>query len=175
MINAGLLVLISFVAVRYRLRLVTGLASRWISLRQSGYGAGERVLIVGAGEGGEFATWLLKRPDFRRLYSVVGFADDDPSKQGLRFDGVMVLGTTADIPDLVRRHDVGVIFYAISKISNSDSERILLTCKSTDAHLVIISDVLYSLHSHLTKGLPHFEMASSNLITQPKQKVENVE
>jgi lipopolysaccharide/colanic/teichoic acid biosynthesis glycosyltransferase len=175
MINAGLLVLISFVAVRYRLRLVTGLASRWISLRQGGYGAGERVLIVGAGEGGEFATWLLKRPDFRRLYSVVGFADDDPSKQGLRFDGVMVLGTTADIPDLVRRHDVGVIFYAISKISNSDSERILLTCKSTDAHLVIISDVLYSLHSHLTKGLPHFEMASSNLITQPKQKVENVE
>jgi lipopolysaccharide/colanic/teichoic acid biosynthesis glycosyltransferase len=177
MINAGLLVLIGFVAVRYRLRLMTGLANRWITLRRSGYGAGERVLIVGAGEGGEFAAWLLRRPDFRRLYSIVGFADDDPAKQGMRFDGIQVLGTTADIPDLVGEHDVGVIFYAISKISSADSERILAVCKSTGLHLVIISDVLFSLHSHLTKELPRFEMASPGpLLTRipaPAQKVES--
>ena len=102
MLTAGLLVLFGFVAVRYRLRLVTGLASRWITLRHSGFGAGERVLIVGAGEGGEFAAWLLRRTDFRGLYSVVGIVDDDPAKQGMRFDGHNVLGTTADIPELVK-------------------------------------------------------------------------
>lgn len=177
MINAGLLVLIGVVAVRYRLRLVTGLASRWITMRQSGYGTGERVLIVGAGEGGEFAAWLLKRPDFGRLYTVIGFADDDPAKQGMRFNGNQVLGTTADIPDLVREHDVGVIFYAIAKISDSDSERILSICRNTGLHLVMISDILYSLHSQLTKELPRFEAAYPgpviSRIARQEQKVES--
>jgi lipopolysaccharide/colanic/teichoic acid biosynthesis glycosyltransferase len=156
MIDTGTLVLVGFVAVRYRLRLVTGLASRWITLRNNSYGTGERVLVVGAGEGGEFATWLLKRSDFSRLYTVVGFADDDPYKQGMRYDGIRVLGTTADIPELVRRHDVGIIFYAISKISEADSQRILSICQKTDLHVVMISDVLSTLHTHLT-GLPRFE------------------
>jgi FlaA1/EpsC-like NDP-sugar epimerase len=102
MITAGLAVLGSFVAVRYRLRLVTGLATRWINLRNSGYGAGERVLVVGAGKGSAFASWLLRRTDFRKLYTLVGIADDDPAKQGMRYDGLKVLGATADIPEHVR-------------------------------------------------------------------------
>jgi FlaA1/EpsC-like NDP-sugar epimerase len=94
-ITAGLAVLAGFIVVRYRLRLVTGFASRWISLRNSGYGAGERVLVVGAGQGSAFAAWLLRHTDFRRLYTVVGIADDAPGKQGMRYDGLKVLGTTA--------------------------------------------------------------------------------
>lgn len=164
MFDAGLLVLFSFVAIRYRLRLVTGLASRWINLRNSGYGAGERVLVVGAGEGGEFATWLLKRPDFRRMYTVIGFADDDPSKQGMRFDGIHVLGTTADIPELVKHFDIGIIFYAISKISQADSQRILAICNKTNLHVVMISDILSTLHTHMT-GLPRYEKVFPNRIS----------
>jgi len=151
---AGTLVLAGFVAVRYRLRLVTGLASRWITWRGSAFGTGERVLVVGAGEGGEFAAWLLRRPDFRRLYTIVGIADDDPAKQGMRFDGYKVLGTAADIPELVRRHDIGVIFYAIASISPLDSQRILEVCRKTGLHVVMISDILGTLRSHLTREMP---------------------
>jgi lipopolysaccharide/colanic/teichoic acid biosynthesis glycosyltransferase len=164
MLAAGLLVLIGFIAVRYRLRLLTGLASRWITHRNTGYGIGERVLIVGAGEGGEFATWLLKRPDFSRHYTLIGFADDHPSKQGLRFDGLKVLGTTADIPHIVKQHDIGVIFYAISKISPSDSQRILNTCKKTGLHTVMLSDMLRTLHTRLTRVLPRCERICPYLI-----------
>jgi hypothetical protein len=41
MFTAGLVVLATFIAVRYRLRLVTGLAAYWINLRssQGGYSA----------------------------------------------------------------------------------------------------------------------------------------
>jgi FlaA1/EpsC-like NDP-sugar epimerase len=108
--TASLVVLLSCVTARYRFRLLTGLASRWIRMRHSGSGAGERVLIVGAGEGGSFASWLLRRRDFQRLYTVVGIVDDDPAKQGMRYEGLKVLGTTADIPRLVKSHDIGVIF-----------------------------------------------------------------
>lgn len=154
MFATSLLVLFGFVAVRYRLRLVTGLASRWITWRDSGYGTGERVLVVGAGEGGEFATWLLKRPDFKRQYTITGFVDDHPSKQGMRIKGVKVLGTAADIPQLVKQHDIGVIFYAISRISPNDSQRILDTCKKTNLHMVMISDLLSALRSQLTTPPP---------------------
>lgn len=159
MIDTGIVVLIGFVAVRYRLRLVTGLSSRWITWRKSNYGAGERVLVVGAGEGGEFATWLLNRSDFRSLYTVVGMVDDSPSKQGMRFNGLKVLGSTFDIPELVKRHDIGVLFHAISKISPADSQRILATCRKTGVHVVMISDILRMLHTRLTRFSPRCEMS----------------
>ena len=165
MLTSGAVVLAGFVLMRYRLRLVTGLASRWITFRQSGYGAGERVLVVGAGEGSEFAAWLLGRDEFKRLYTVVGIVDDDPSKQGMRFDGLKVLGTTADIPELVKRHDIGVIYYAITKISPADNQRILSTCQGTNLRLIMLSDLLHSLRSHLTRGLPRSEQN----ISQPMQ------
>jgi FlaA1/EpsC-like NDP-sugar epimerase len=152
MFSAGGLVLAGFIAARYRLRLVTGLASGWINLRRSGYGAGERALIVGAGEGGAFAVWLLTRPDFRGAYTAVGIADDDPAKQGMRFDGLKVLGTTADIPELVRQHEISVIFYAINKITAADSQRILSTCRQSGIRVVMISDVMSALHRCLTPG-----------------------
>jgi FlaA1/EpsC-like NDP-sugar epimerase len=82
----------------------------------------------------------------------------------MRVDGVKVLGTIADIPDLVKRHDIGVIFYAISKISPADSQRILATCKRTGLHLVMLSDVLRTLHTRLSKDLPRCERACPYLI-----------
>jgi FlaA1/EpsC-like NDP-sugar epimerase len=130
------------VIVRYRLRLLTGFASRWVGLRGASFGAGERVLVIGAGAGGEIITWLLRRPDFKRLFTVHGYVDDDPSKQGMRYDGLPVLGTTADLPALVEREDIGLLVYAIEKISAGDREQILSTCRETEARLVILSDVL---------------------------------
>jgi len=151
MYTAGLSVLFGFVAVRYRMRLLTGLASRWIDLRKSSFGAPERVLVVGAGEGGDFAAWLLSRRDFKRIYTVVGIADDDPAKQGMRFEGFKVLGTTSEIPEIVKRYDIGVIFYTITRISPDDNKRILHICNKTGLHMVMLSDVLNLLHHQFTK------------------------
>jgi FlaA1/EpsC-like NDP-sugar epimerase len=135
-----------FISVRYRLRLITGFASRWVRTR--GYGVGERVLVVGAGAGGEFATWLLRHPDFQRLFSIVGYVDDAPLRQGMRYDGVSVIGTTADIPTLVKKEDIGLIFYAIGNIAETDRQRILEKCRQTSARLVILADILQSLEVH---------------------------
>lgn len=152
MLTAGLVVLLGFIAVRYRLRLITGLASRWITIRKSTFGAPERILVVGAGEGCEFAAWLLQRREFKRIYTIAGIVDDDPAKQGMRFDGLKVLGSTADIPELVKRHDVGVIFYTIARISPEDNRRILDTCNMTGLHVVMLSEVLDLLYHQLTRA-----------------------
>jgi lipopolysaccharide/colanic/teichoic acid biosynthesis glycosyltransferase len=147
-IAAGVVIGGGFMLARYRLRLVTGLASRWVRLRGAGFGVGERVLVVGAGAGGELVTWLLRRPDFSRLFSIHAYVDDDPSKQGMRYDGVPVLGTTADIPALVAREDIGLVVYAINKVSKADRERILTACRQADVRLVVLSDVLHSIETH---------------------------
>jgi len=171
---AGFSVLFGFVAVRYRLRLVTGLASRWINLRNSSFGAPERVLVVGAGEGSEFASWLLQRHDFKRIYSIVGLVDDDPAKQGLRYEGFKVLGSIADIPELVKRLDVGAIFYTIARISPEDNARILTICKRTGLPVVMLSEVLNLLHHHLTRssGPAHGEETTEPLVMNPS--IENL-
>jgi FlaA1/EpsC-like NDP-sugar epimerase len=82
----GLVVLIGVVASRYRWRLLTGFASFWLSRRNS-FSIGERVLILGAGEEAQFATWLLRRDKFQRAFEIIGIVVDDPHKQGLRYDG----------------------------------------------------------------------------------------
>jgi FlaA1/EpsC-like NDP-sugar epimerase len=171
---AGSSVLFGFVAVRYRLRLITGLASRWIDLRHSNFGAPERVLVVGAGEGSEFAAWLLQRREFKRIYTIVGIVDDNPAKQGMKYDGLRVLGSTADIPELVKRHDVGVIFHAIARISAEDNRRILNICNKTGLNVVLLSEVLDLLHRQLTKPGPgngdHVPEAS--IAAQPVESIE---
>ncbi len=146
----SVVVLTGFIIVRYRLRLLTGLAALWLRLRTGKHGVGERVLVVGAGRGGEFATWLLRHNEFQRLFSVIGYVDDDPALQGMRLDGCPVLGTAADIPGLVEKLDIGVIFFAIGDpLSPLDTERILSRCRQTRARLVDIADILASLQSSL--------------------------
>ena len=82
----------------------------------------------------------------------------------MRLDGLKVLGTAADIPHIVKQHDIGIIFYAISKISASDSQRILDTCKKTGLHTVMLSDVLRTLHTHLTTFQPRCEKICPYLV-----------
>ncbi len=56
---AGMLAFFGFLSIRYRDRLLTGLAWRWLSRREQDASLRERVLIVGAGDCGLLACWLL--------------------------------------------------------------------------------------------------------------------
>lgn len=145
----GLLAFLGFLAVRYRDRLLTGLASRWLHYRRPLSTIGERLLIVGAGEGGQLAVWLLHKCHVSRSFAIIGMLDDDPRKQGLKVEGCTVLGTTRQIPELVAKKDVGLILYAISNINAKERERILDLCRQTTARLVIIPDLLQNLRRQL--------------------------
>ncbi len=139
---ACLVVLGAFVGVRYRSRLIMGIATRWINSRQSSIGVYERALIIGAGNAGKFTTWTLKHPDFRHFYKVIGYVDDAPGKQGMRFDGIKVLGTTADIPNLVTKHNIGLLFYSIRDANETGKARILSICRQVELPIVSVPDVI---------------------------------
>ncbi|MGB8983004.1 MAG: sugar transferase [Anaerolineales bacterium] len=145
----GFVTTMGFVAARYRWRLLSGFSAFWLSRRNT-FSVGERVLIVGAGQGNEFASWLLRRNTFRHAFSIIGIVDDDPLKQGMRFDGAWVIGTTADIPVIVKNHDVGLIMLAVSSAGDEDHQRILELCIRTNIRLVLISDMMRTLYIWLT-------------------------
>jgi FlaA1/EpsC-like NDP-sugar epimerase len=82
---SGIMSYIGFVAVRYRTRLLTAIASRWIGLRgQAMTSLGEPVLIVGAGEVARFAIWLLSNENLSQAFTIIGMVDDDPRKSARR-------------------------------------------------------------------------------------------
>jgi FlaA1/EpsC-like NDP-sugar epimerase len=145
---AAVLASAGFVVVRYRSRLVSSLALRWLS-RSSATLTKERVIIVGGGESGQFAAWLLQNGKAASAYHIVGYVDDDLYKQGIRIRGVNVVGSREDLPELVRRYDVGVIIFAIHNIPTREKQSLMRICSSTAARVVTFPDLVSSLHQAL--------------------------
>ncbi len=137
----GLMILIALIAVRFRERIITGLANRWILLRGSKASYGERILVVGAGELGELAVWMLNRSAYPDVFTVIGIVDDDLRKQNRELMGFRVIGTTDDISWLVEKYDIGLILFAISNCTTECQENLLTICQSTAAQTIIIPDL----------------------------------
>ncbi len=71
-----------------------------------------RVLIVGAGAtGGMIAREMREKPELRA--APVGFVDDDPAKQRHHLGGLPVLGTLANLPELIAEHGIGEVVIAM--------------------------------------------------------------
>jgi lipopolysaccharide/colanic/teichoic acid biosynthesis glycosyltransferase len=145
----GVLTFVGFVAVRYRERLLTGLASRWMAFRGRTASMGERLLIVGAGSIGELAVWLFKKSKLSDMFSIAGFVDDDFHKQNYKINSYPILGTTRDIPEIVSENQIGIIMFAISKCTEADRDRMLGICRGTNARVVIIPDLMRALEKSM--------------------------
>lgn len=134
--------LIGFVSVRYRQRLITGPLSRWLTWRKDANLLRERVLIVGSGDAGRMAAWMIENIRDARALRVVGYIDDDLYKQRTRISGIEVLGKRENIPDIVQRYDVGLIIYAIHNIAEHECKAILQLCRQSSARLAMMPNVL---------------------------------
>ena len=86
------------------------------------------VLIVGAGDGGRLVVRELLRNAQLGL-SPVGFADDDPRKQGMRLDGVRVRGTTQELPRLLDELEPDEVIIAIPSAPGVLRMRVVNACR----------------------------------------------
>ena len=149
-----------FVAARYRLRLLTSFAARWLNWRQGVSKVGERVLIVGLGEGNKIAHYMLKQRTFRAAFSIVGVVDNDnPSHHGMRVSGSWVLGGIGDIPDLIARHDIGMVLSTIP-LHKPENEQILEFCQLSHTRLIFLDDLLSMVGRQSTRPLGKVDPAS---------------
>jgi lipopolysaccharide/colanic/teichoic acid biosynthesis glycosyltransferase len=149
LILTSLFAFFGFLVTRYRFRLLTGLATLWLHWRGGATHLGERILIIGAGEMARITIHLLRQNGFVKSYSIIGMIDDDPKLQGLSIDGCKILGTTQDLPHLVKDLNVGEILFSIGKIQPDRRQDILDLCYQSGMRLVLIPNILELLSACL--------------------------
>jgi len=93
-----------------------------------GAGEGRRVLIYGAGDGGEL---LLRELQNNRAlkYAPVGFVDDDPAKYGKVIHGLKVYGGNGDLSAICRQHEVDEVLISSSRMTEARLQEILGFCR----------------------------------------------
>jgi diguanylate cyclase (GGDEF)-like protein len=115
-------------------------------------------LVVGDGEAGHIATWLLGRQMFRGAFSIIGIVNDsDPRKYGMRVNGNWMLGCLTDIPQLVKSYDIGIIVYAGPTSSKEVNEYIFDLCQVNKIRLFFLNDLMLMVDRQVTQPRGSFE------------------
>lgn len=85
---------------------------------------GKEVIVVGAGDAAQvMIKEMLKTPSLG--YTPIGLVDDDPRKKNLRVHGVRVIGTTDDLPGLLREHKPDEVLIAIPSASGAVRQKVV--------------------------------------------------
>ena len=136
------LALIGFVFVRYRSRLFGGFLYRALNHQRIAMATREHVLIIGTGPTAQVTAWLLGHPENSGNFLITGFIDDDLFKQGTRIYGSDVIGKCKDIPNLVKKHDIGLIILATQEHAYKDYQAMVDDCDLPPVRLVVVPDIL---------------------------------
>ncbi len=85
---------------------------------------GKEVIVVGAGDAGQLVIKEMQRS--RQLgYTPIGLVDDDPRKKNLRVHGVRVLGTTEELPHILRDNRPDELLIAIPSASGEERQKVV--------------------------------------------------
>jgi len=105
-----------------------------------------RVLIIGAGAAGEKILREIL-DNYTLHYEVVGFADDDLTKQGRSIHGVPVLGDVARLQKILQKEDIQQILIAVPSASGDQIRRIAEACQKCNTSYKILPGI-----GHLIDG-----------------------
>ncbi len=107
---------------------------------------GTNTIIVGAGRAGNVIVRELKS-NTSLGYQAVGFVDDNPSKRGISIQGVKVLGTTDNLPELIENYEVKRILIAIPTATGEQIQQVIDKCRACNVEFQILPPM-----SHLING-----------------------
>jgi UDP-GlcNAc:undecaprenyl-phosphate GlcNAc-1-phosphate transferase len=96
-------------------------------LPAAGTSNGRRVLIYGAGDGGELLLRELRNNRELNL-APVGFLDDDPAKGGKVIHGLRVFGGNGDLGSVCTQHEIHEVVISSLKMSDERIQEILQVC-----------------------------------------------
>ncbi|GAA0343286.1 nucleoside-diphosphate sugar epimerase/dehydratase [Oceanobacillus oncorhynchi subsp. oncorhynchi] len=101
----------------------------------------KRTLIIGAGAAGVMiARQLQSESENAELYPV-GFIDDDLTKQKMEILSLPVLGTSIDIPNIVKNMQVEHIVIAIPSLHNGALKQLINQCNDTGVSVQLLPKI----------------------------------
>lgn len=89
---------------------------------------GARVIVIGAGSGGENVVRDMLREG---SYLPVGLVDDNTDLRRSRIHGIPVLGAVSELPALVSELDVDMLVIAMPSASSATMRHLVAVCEST--------------------------------------------
>lgn len=117
------------------------------------------VLIYGAGTAGMLTKNTFSQ-DKNTFYNVIGFIDDNPSKQGKVIQGVKVFGASVLDTEFVEKKEVSEVILSIHNISNVRKREIIDLCL---------------LHNIKVKSVPPIERWINGELTSHQIKAVKIE
>lgn len=95
------------------------------------------VLLIGAGRAGMLiAKEILSRSDLG--LEIKGFIDDDPIKLGSLIQGIEVLGTAKDLPNLVRELEIDHVVITVAHASRKNIRHLVRICEQIPVRTRIV-------------------------------------
>lgn len=94
----------------------------------------KRILIIGAGAGGEHLCREIKKNNSLGLY-VAGFIDDSRALRKKILHGIPVLGDTNSLPQVVKSKAIQAVYIAIPSASSNDIRRLYEILKSLEVEI----------------------------------------
>ena len=138
---AGVLVTILLSGSRLVKRMVRN------RLRQKGLGV-DRLLIVGAGEVGRTVMrHVVAQPSLG--YHVIGFVDDDPDKGATDIGRFQAMGSTANLPRLVKELAIDEVIITLPWMYHRKIVSIIAQCEREQVRVRIVPDMFQMTLSHL--------------------------
>lgn len=92
--------------------------------------SGTRTLLVGAGRAGRIFIQSFNRKN--GVYRLVGIVDDNPEKRGTYLDGIRVLGSLDQVPEIIESYQVELIMITAPSLPGDQIERILDAANAAD-------------------------------------------
>ncbi len=101
---------------------------------------GKKVLIVGAGDAGNL---ILREMLSNRLtgYTPIGLIDDDRNKLRYRFQGVKVLGTTKDLPEILKARQPDEVHIALPSAGGRRRAAVVAMCREAGVPVKTLPNV----------------------------------
>jgi exopolysaccharide biosynthesis polyprenyl glycosylphosphotransferase len=128
---------------------ISRMAKRMIRTRLRRMGRGvDRLLIVGAGEVGRTVMrHVVAQPSLG--YHVIGFVDDDPDKGRKDIGRFQALGSTANIPRLVKELMIDEVIITLPWMYHRKIVSIIAQCEREQVRARIVPDMFQMTLSHL--------------------------
>jgi UDP-GlcNAc:undecaprenyl-phosphate GlcNAc-1-phosphate transferase len=124
----GIILLLTLVGSRMAFRLIREFLPHSVATGRT------RVLIYGAGDGGEMVLREL-RNNSGWNYQPVGFIDDDPHKKGKVINGLQVFDANGSLLDICRDKSIQEILISSEKISSEALNKLREICRKEDIAL----------------------------------------
>lgn len=100
----------------------------------------KRTLVIGAGDAGTQLVRSMQGTSGSPFHPIA-FIDDDPWRRHFRFNGVSVVGTTADLETVVAREAIHTVVVAIAAVHSDLIKAISERCALLDVEVKVLPPV----------------------------------